>query len=154
MTKTMDVVEQVLDEESGGGCRDWPYATGAKGYAEMGLLGVTVRVGHLILTLTGRPRPSREHHQLHSCDRPVCIAPWHLRWGTNEENRAEMVARGRQSKGEHRPTAKLTDEAVLAIRASDEPLAVLAERYGVGQPTLWKARVGETWRHLPMGETA
>lgn len=131
-----------------GGCRDWPGSVNPKGYGQMGYEGRTRQVGHVVLELSGRPRPGRRAQQLHSCDRPVCAAPWHLRWGTNRENRDESVARGRTSKGEHRPQAKLTEEAVRAIRASGEPLAVLAARYGVGVPTVYKAQVGETWRHV------
>ena len=113
----------------------------------MGYEGRTQQVGHVVLGLSGRPRPQGAH-QLHSCDRPVCAAPWHLRWGTNAENRADMVRKGRASKGEHRPLAKLTEAAVREIRTSSATLAELADKFGVGLPTVQKARVGDTWKHV------
>ena len=36
---------------------------------------------------------------LHSCDRPLCINPDHLRVGTRAENMAEAAQRGRTARG-------------------------------------------------------
>jgi len=71
-----------------------------------------------------------------------------LRWGANQENRTESASRGRTSRGERHPQAKLTEAAVREIRDCDATLAQLAERFGVGVPTVQKARVGETWKHV------
>lgn len=147
-----DWVLAVVAEKDGTGCRDWPGSCNAKGYGQMGYEGRTHQVGHVVLELSGRPRPAGAH-QLHSCDRPVCAAPWHLRWGTNDENRSDMVARGRVSQGEDRPLAKLTEAAVREIRTSSATLAELSEKFGVGLPTVQKARVGETWKHVRVDES-
>lgn len=151
-SEALDWVLAVVAEQDGSGCRDWPGSCTPKGYGQMGYEGRTRQVGHVVLELSGRPRPPGAH-QLHSCDRPNCAAPWHLRWGTNEENHEESVLRGRTSKGEHRPQAKLTEAAVQEIRSSPATLAVLAEKFGVGVPTVQKARVGDTWKHVRVDET-
>jgi len=151
-SEALDWVLAVIAEGDGDGCRDWPGYCGPKGYGEMGYEGRTQHVGHVVLELSGRPRPEGAH-QLHSCDRPTCAAPWHLRWGTNLENRAESVQKGRTSKGEHRPLAKLTEAAVREIRTSSATLAELAEKFDVGLPTVQKARVGDTWRHVRVDES-
>jgi len=146
-SEAMDWVLAVIAEGDGQGCRDWPGWRNAKGYGQMGHEGRVRQVGHVVMELSGRPRPAGLS-QLHSCDRPSCAAPWHLRWGTNAENRAESVLKGRTSKGEHRPQAKLTESAVREIRTSSATLATLAEKFGVGVPTVQKARLGHTWRHV------
>lgn len=44
--------------------------------------------------------------------------------------------------------AKVTQEDVRAIRASDEPVAVLAGRYGVAEATISKYRLGQMRREF------
>lgn len=43
---------------------------------------------------------------------------------------------------------KLTADAVRAIRTSDEPHKVLADRYGVTAPNVAAVRAGRTWKHV------
>jgi hypothetical protein len=50
-------------------------------------------------------------HILHSCDNPPCVNPAHLRLGTNADNIADCIAKGRNSRGEKH------GEAVKAARA-------------------------------------
>lgn len=51
-------------------------------------------------------------------------------------------------RGARHPAARLTDEAVRAIRGSSEPQRRLAERHGVSQRTIARVRRAETWRHI------
>jgi hypothetical protein len=88
-------LEAVAAEEDGAGCRDWPWALNNKGYAQIRWDGKQQKAGHVILEMTGRKRPAPTMMQLHSCDRPICVAPWHLRWGTAKENVADSLARDR-----------------------------------------------------------
>lgn len=50
--------------------------------------------------------------------------------------------------GEDHPKAKLTEEAVRAIRASDEDPQALAGRYGVGVSYIGSIRRGRVWKHV------
>ena len=135
-------LEAVAGESGDGGCRDWPWTRSAKGYGQVLWLGRYRRVGHVVMELSGRPRPSDQHHQLHSCDRPICAAPWHLRWGTNAENRRESVERGRHA-------TKLTTEQVCAIFLSgDEPQRVTAARFGITQRVVGRIKARKSWRHV------
>ncbi len=76
--------------ERGDGCwDDWPYGLGY-GYPVVS----GGKAGWAIMALDGRPRPSLDLVMLHSCDRPICLQPRHLRWGTNVENVKEAWERG------------------------------------------------------------
>lgn len=85
---------------------------------------------------------------LHSCDNPPCANPRHLRWGTLQDNMDDKVARGRQSRlrGEDSPTARLTWDAVRAIRSRpEESLGALALEFGVSRSTISLIRRNERW---------
>ena len=51
-------------------------------------------------------------------------------------------------KGHHR--AKLTEAAVLALRAGTLTEKAIRETFSVGPLAVWKARKGITWKHLPL----
>lgn len=55
------------------------------------------------------------------------------------------------ARGERNGAAKLTNEAVLAIRASSERAPTLAARLGVSRSTVRAIRARRTWAHLPAG---
>ena len=143
-------LEGVAAATPDGQCRDWPWAKNSKGYPTIKWDGRQSKVGHVILSMTGRPRPSGDAWQLHSCDRPECVAPWHLRWGTSAENIRDAVERSRtwRPTGETNLQSKLTDDAVRDIRSSTERYRVLAERYGVHIKTIARVRAGKIWAHV------
>jgi|SRR5215469_7495180 len=84
----------------------------------------------------------------HSCDITSCVNPDHLFLGTAADNSADMVAKERQARGESLGRSKLTEADVLAIRASSETQAKLAERYGVVFQTISDIQRRVTWRHI------
>jgi len=82
----------------------------------------------------------------HTCDNPSCINPDHLIIGTQQDNIQDSVSRGRNAFGERNGHSKLTMEAVVEIRASNEKQRVLAKRFGVSQGVISVAKRGLTWR--------
>jgi hypothetical protein len=70
--------------------------------------------------------------------------PENLDWGTPEQNSADASAAGSFS-GERASQSHLSASDVEAIRASVEPQAALAERFGVTQPTVSKIKSGKRW---------
>jgi hypothetical protein len=58
-------------------------------------------------------------------------------------SKVERIARG-----EKQGSSKLTEAAVREIRASNETLRVLSERYGVAWSVIGAAKRRETWRHV------
>jgi len=71
-----------------------------------------------------------------------------LQWGTPLENSADTKLHGMHVEGSRHPNAKLTEAQVATLRASSEPLAAWAERWGVSISLLSMARSGRRWRHV------
>jgi hypothetical protein len=88
----------------------------------------------------------------HVCDNPACVKVSHTRLGTNAENSADMVAKGRQARGTKNGNAVLTEEGVRAIKADYRPrvfgLRKLAKKYGVYYTAIYKVLLGESWSHV------
>ena len=89
---------------------------------------------------------------LHICDTPACCNPAHLRLGTNDDNVADMLAKGRQATGENSGASKLSAEDVRRIRheyaEGREKYAEIAKRFGVAAATVGAIVTRKTWRHI------
>jgi hypothetical protein len=88
----------------------------------------------------------------HSCDVPLCCNPLHLEKGTQSENHADMVAKGRNSwaphEGHQNPNVKLTADEVRAIRASDLSYSQAAAKYGVTKAAIAAIQTRRRWSHI------
>lgn len=86
----------------------------------------------------------------HECDNPPCCNPSHLFLGTNQQNTADKVAKGRQAAGEGNFMAKLTEVQVIEIRSrltgSELSHRQLAREYGVHPSTIDRIALGATWK--------
>lgn len=89
---------------------------------------------------------------LHECDNPPCVRPDHLFLGTNLDNVKDMVAKGRQARGEANGRAKLTDAAVILARAKYGAGGLvfeeLAAELNVSESCVRMACRGDRWSHL------
>lgn len=134
------------------GCWNWAGNLDAYGYATMWVSGKKRKVSHVSLILHGKRRPPPpSDHALHGpCDNRACVSPHHLRWGSNSENAADKKRRGRarSSVGSKHPNAKLTEDVVLAIWLSDEPLTQHAKRLGVTKALICHIKRGRAWNHV------
>ena len=112
--------------------------------------------------LTHGEMPPPEVKVMHSCDNMLCCNPRHLSLGTQLQNIADMVVKGRQrsggyaSKGEEHPRHVLTDEQVIEIRelyAAGRIMRELAIEYAVSYATIQGIIIGKYWRHIggPLG---
>ncbi len=81
---------------------------------------------------------------LHRCDNPPCCNPNHLFVGTDADNMADKIAKGRQS-------STLTAKDVVAIkkrlRAGEMPTRI-ARKYGVSPRSIYTIRDGISWKHV------
>lgn len=87
-------------------------------------------------------------HVLHRCDNPPCVRPEHLFLGSNADNVADKVAKGRQPRGESMGSARLTSDQVIQIMQAEGPQRAIAKRFGVAQKTVSAIKTGTTWGHL------
>ena len=86
---------------------------------------------------------------MHKCDNPPCFNPSHLFVGSNADNMADKVAKGRQARGSTNGRAKLTERDVLDIRASIDTKKSLARKYQVDRFTIVQIKNKELWGHIP-----
>lgn len=130
-----------------GGCLEWTGRTNVHGYGVAVYGGEKLGAHRLAYTAHVGPIPDGLS-VCHTCDNRRCVNPAHLFLGTNAENTADRDRKGRQARGEQSGRAKLTESDVRAIRASAEPHAVLAKRFGVGATIISSIRTGKAWRHV------
>lgn len=88
----------------------------------------------------------------HRCDNPACVNVDHLFLGTQADNMADMVSKGRNCKGENHGAARLTEDIVLSIRrrhlSGEATVRELAAECGVHQHHIRDIVNGECWKHL------
>ena len=138
---------KVCKADGRNGCWQWTAGRDTRGYGVLKVDGVQ----------SGAHRLSWELHRaplqdgisvLHHCDTPACVRPDHLFLGTQGDNMADMVAKGRQVKGAQHSHAKLTDDQARAILADGRIHRLIAAEYGLHRRTVDRIKRGELWRHL------
>jgi hypothetical protein len=128
-------------------CWEWQGSRSKTGYGRFGFKLAVVLAHRMCWFLVHDEHPN-EKHVLHTCDNPSCVNPQHLRLGTHDENMKDATAKRRNAYGKRHGRRKLTEEEVLAIRASDGTHAAIAARYGVAPSAITRIRQRVLWRHL------
>lgn len=99
---------------------------------------------------------------LHTCDNRKCANPAHLWLGTRAANVADMVAKGRQCRGNKNLNAILNDDLVREMRSryrtwpggrgksrlSSNIEELVAAYPSVNKSTIYHAVKGNTWKHI------
>lgn len=95
----------------------------------------------------------RGKNVLHKCDNPSCVRLSHLFLGTQLENIADMIRKGRHghgvTRGEEHPNSKLTWKKVLAIRRLYEEGVrgnKLAKKFRISRNCAWAVATRKVWR--------
>ena len=136
-----------------GGCWVWT-ASARVGYGCISVGGRNQIAHRVAYELFVGPIP-RSAVVMHTCDRPRCVNPAHLRVGTQADNLRDASAKGRTSggaKGERHHQAKLTASQVATLRdLLARPMRrgerkILAAQYGIHRSTLGRIKRGELWK--------
>lgn len=146
-------------ERGEGACWLWTGALNAYGYGQIsrpGKRGGNVTAHRAIFELhSGGPIPDGLF-VLHRCDTPKCVNPAHLFLGTQADNIADMMAKGRcRSRGlsgERNGIAKLNEETVRRIReryaAGGVSQQQLADEAGVTRAAISAVLTRKNWGHV------
>ena len=142
----------------GDGCWEWQACGSREGYGRFGLGGRVLLAHRVSWTFANGPIPAGMH-VLHRCDNPACVRPGHLFLGTNDDNIADMDAKGRRKGGvgSRHGSAKLTEADVpkaRALVASGMTQREAGKLLGVSRWTVGRIVRGKTWRHVEDEEEA
>lgn len=131
-------------------CWEWTAGKNWDGYGQVMLRPAGMFLAHRIMYYLATGKQPGLLCVCHTCDNPGCVNPAHLFLGTVADNMADKDAKGRLGPlgGVDNGHAKLTEEQVLAIRASGETRHVLAARYGVTQVNISRIKTRKIWKHI------
>jgi hypothetical protein len=146
--------------EDEGECRVWQQGVLSTGYPQMSVGGKGGRlVTHLVLTLSGRPRPTAAHVATQRCLNRRCVSEHCLRWRLPSQVLNDCYRRGvrggpaeyagRLSRAGSAGFSKLTIDQVARIRAAlaaGRTGVSLAREYGVIPKTIGAIKLGHAWR--------
>jgi len=138
--------------EKSSGCWKWTGYRDQNGYGRINIGNMPVLAHRVAWQLLCHEITS-EQHVLHRCDNPSCVRPEHLFLGDHAMNMADKMAKKRHrfgvSRGVAHGCAKLNEEQVREIRASNGPSRIVAQQYGVSGRQVRDIRARRVWRHLP-----
>lgn len=151
-----DRFDAAIEMDPNGGCWLWSGASSDFGHGIATVGGELVRAHRHAYERWVGPIPVGMKI-CHRCDVPPCVNPGHLFVGTQAENLADMVAKGRYVqgrvyRGSSNASAKLTEDDALRIRtavAAGRSFTDVANDNGVSRHTVRRIATGQGWTHLP-----
>lgn len=136
------------------GCWLWTASVDKKGYGQIidCVRPVQVRyAAHRLSWLLHKVAIPKGMFVLHKCDVPRCVNPAHLYLGDHRQNCRDMVERGRSTRGERNPQAKLNPAQVLKIRSlrnAGWTYQELADRFHMSMSPIRDICKRYGWRHI------
>lgn len=142
-------------------CWTWNGKRNANGYGLISIPNKGWQLAHRLSFELNNPPLLPGECALHRCDNPPCVNPLHLFRGSQSDNIADCVAKGRNKPpvnpphGEQMWNSKLSSEQVLEIRRQYETstkargaFTRIAERFGVTPQNVRDIILRNIWKHL------
>ena len=137
-------------------CVEWSGYRNRDGYGKVAFRGKAVSA-HRVAWIRAHGEIPEGMVVMHTCDNPPCVSVDHLRLGTQQENIADMDAKGRRRSkdqwGAKNSSAKLRESQVLSIRELCAwrilPQSAIAKLFRITQTAVSAIHRRATWRHLP-----
>lgn len=138
---------------AGDECIDWPWGT-TRGYGTITDIAGRKHVyaTRFVCEQVYGPPPGPRIEAAHSCRRPICVNPNHLRWATSAENERDKIIHGTSNRGEHNGSHKLTETQVYEIRdmaAAGVRHRSIAAKFDVSLKTVRNVHQRRHWSWLP-----
>lgn len=122
--------------------------SGAHGRQQVSLERGEQHLVHRLVLLAFVGEPPLGRQAAHWDGNPANNRLANLRWATWLENHTDKIRHGHTIRGARHPMVRLTQDDILAIRASDAPHRVLAEGYGVSKRHIGRIKTGLRWGWL------
>lgn len=136
-------------DRTGSSCWWWRGAIKSSGYGNLYWRG-QFRMAHCVaFELASKTRIVFGQVVRHTCDNKTCCNPEHLRIGTQADNMADKVSRGRHLRGMTHPLRTLDQTQVDSIRSMSEQGTFqyqIAETFGVSQQQVSRIVNRKRWR--------
>lgn len=135
-------------------CWEWAASTYTSGYGQFWTGEDLVSAHRYAYTLEYGSIPDGVI-LLHICDNPACVRSDHLRPGTNADNTADMISKGRAPRprgGKRRGNNAFTDEQAKELREefarTDISIVDFAKMHDVHPDTMWKLIKRKRYAHV------